>query len=57
MEKAVRTHDNLVMRKTMMERHKNVVVCDSQTAILEPDRHTDEHGADDVDEEDSTDEK
>jgi hypothetical protein len=46
-EKAVRAHGNLVLRKTMMERHKNVVAWDSQTAILEPDRHTDEQGADD----------
>ena len=50
-------HDNLVLRKTMMERHKNLVVWDSQTVITEPDRYTDEQGADDVDEEDSTDEK
>ena len=56
-EKAVRAHDNLVLRKTMMERNKNVVAWDSQTAITEPDRYTDEQGADDVDEEDSADEK
>ena len=41
----------------MTERNKNVVVWDSQTAITEPDRYTDEQGADDVDEEDSADEK
>jgi hypothetical protein len=41
----------------MMERHKNVVAWDSQTVILEPDRHTDEYGVDDVDEGDSTDGK
>ena len=35
-EKAVRAHDNLVLRKTMMERNKNVVVWDSQTLITEP---------------------
>jgi hypothetical protein len=35
-EKAVRTHVNLVLRKTMMERNKNVVSWDSQTAIAEP---------------------
>ena len=35
-EKAVRAHDNLVLRKTMMERNKNVVAWDSQTAITEP---------------------
>ena len=28
-EKAVLAHDNLVLRKTMMKRHKNVVVWDS----------------------------
>ena len=56
-EKAVRAHGNLVLRKDMMERNKNVVVWDSQTAITEPDRYTDEQGADDVDEEDSADEK
>ena len=56
-EKTVRVHGNLVLRKTMMERNKNVVDCDSQTTITEPDRYTDEQGADDVDEEDSADEK
>ena len=59
-EKAVRAHDNLVLRKAMMERNKNVVDWDSQTAITEPDRYTDEQGVDDVDdvdEEDSADEK
>jgi hypothetical protein len=48
-EKAVRAHGNLVLRKTMMERNKDVVVWDSQTVITEPD----EQGVDDVDEEDS----
>ena len=56
-EKAVRDHGNLVLRKVMMERNKNVVGWDSQTAITEPDRSTDEQGGDDVDEEDSADEK
>ena len=56
-EKAVRAHGNLVLRKVMMERNKNVVTWDSQTVITEPDRYTDEQGADDVDEEDSADEK
>ena len=56
-EKAVRAHGNLVLRKAMMERNKNVVTWDSQTTITEPDRYTDEEGADDVDEEDSADEK
>jgi hypothetical protein len=44
---------NLVLRKTMMERNKDVVVWDSQTSITEPD----EQGVDDVDEEDSADEQ
>ena len=57
MEKAVRAHGNLVLRKAMMERNKNVVAWDSQTAITEPDRYTDEQGADDVDEKASADEK
>jgi hypothetical protein len=52
-EKAVRAHGNLVLRKTMMERNKNVVTSDSQTVITEPD----EQGVDDVDEEDSVDEQ
>ena len=55
--KAVRAHVNLVLRKTMMQRNKNVVAWDSQTAITEPDRYTDEQGVDDVDEEDSADEQ
>jgi hypothetical protein len=56
-EKDVRAHDNLVLRKTMMERNKNVVAWDSQTTITEPDWYTNKQGADDVDEEDSVDEK
>ena len=53
----VRVHGNLVLRKVMMQRNKNVVAWDSQTAITEPDRYTDEQGVDDVDEEDSVDEE
>ena len=56
-EKAVRAHGNLVLRKAMMQRNKNVVAWDSQTAITEPDRYTDEQGVDDVDEADSADEQ
>jgi hypothetical protein len=56
-EKAVRAHGNLVLRKAMMQRNKNVVAWDSQTAITEPDRYTDVQGVDDVDEEDSADEQ
>ena len=56
-EKNVSEQDNLVLRKTMMERNKNLVTWDSQTAITEPDRYTDEQGVDDVDEEDSVDEQ
>ena len=40
-----------------MERNKNVVAWDSQTAITEPAWYTDEQGTDDVDEEDSPDEQ
>jgi hypothetical protein len=47
-EETVCSHDNLVLKKTMMERNKNVVVWDSQTVITEPD----EQGVDDLDEED-----
>ena len=57
LQEVVFCNDNLVLRKDMMERNKNVVEWDSQTAITEPDRYTDEQGADDVDEEDSADEK
>ena len=56
-EKADRVQGNLVLRKAKMERNKNLVAWDSQTEITEPDRYTDEQGGDDVDEEDSTDEK
>ena len=56
-EKVVRAHGNLVLRKAMMQRNKNVVTWDSQTAITEPDRYTDEQGVDDLDEEDSADEQ
>ena len=59
-ENAVRAHGNLVLRKDMMQRNKNVVSWDSQTVITEPDRYTDEQGVDDVDdvdEEDSADEQ
>ncbi len=42
-EKVVRVHDNLVLRKTMTERNKNVVTWDSQTAITEPDRISSGH--------------
>ncbi len=52
-ENTVRTHDNLVLRKTMMGRNKDVSSWDSQTAITEPD----EQGVDDVDEKDSADEQ
>jgi hypothetical protein len=34
-KKSVRVHDNLVLRKTMMEINKNVVVWTSQTIITE----------------------
>ena len=56
-ENTVRVHDNLVLRKVMMDRNKNVVSSDSQTVITKPDSYTNEQVTDDVDEEDSEDEK
>ena len=56
-KKTVRVHDNLVLRKVMMDRNKNVVFSDSQTVITKPDSYTDEQVTDDIDEEDSEDEK
>jgi hypothetical protein len=41
-EKAVRAHVNLVLRKAMLLSRMKKVVWDSQTTISEPDRHTNE---------------
>ena len=48
-EKAVRAHDNLVLRKAMLLSRQQKVAWDSQTLISEPDRHTNEAGVDDSD--------
>ena len=54
-EKAVRVHDNLVLRKVMMERHKMWLFGTVRLQSLNRNRYTDEQGTDDVDEEDSAD--
>ena len=46
-EKAVRAHGNLVLRKVMLLSKQQKVAWDSQTRISEPDRHTNEQGVDD----------
>ena len=51
-EKAVRAHGNLVLRKAMLLSRQQKVAWDSQTRISEPDRRTNEQGADDADEDD-----
>jgi hypothetical protein len=48
-EKAVRAHGNLVLRKAMLLSRQQKVAWDSQTRISEPDRHTNEQGVDDAD--------
>jgi hypothetical protein len=54
-EKAVRAHDNLVLRKTMLLSRQQKVVWDSQTNISEPDRRTNEEGVDDSDDDTDSD--
>ena len=51
-EKAVRAHGNLVLRKAMLLSRQQKVAWDSQTHISEPDRHTNEQGVDDSDDDD-----
>jgi hypothetical protein len=51
-EKAVRAHGNLVLRKAMLLSREQKVAWDSQTRISEPDRHTNEQGVDDADDDD-----
>ena len=51
-EKAVRAHGNLVLRKAMLLSRQQKVAWDSQTRISEPDRHTNEQGVDDADDDD-----
>jgi hypothetical protein len=48
-EKAVRDHGNLVLRKAILLSRQQKVAWDSQTNISEPDRHTNEQGVDDSD--------
>ncbi len=51
-ERTVCAHVNLVLRKTMFLSKQQKVVWDSQTRISEPDRHTNEQGVDDSDDDD-----
>jgi hypothetical protein len=51
-EKAVRAHDNLVLTKVILLSRQQKVAWDSQTRISEPDRHTNEQGVDDSDDDD-----
>jgi hypothetical protein len=46
-EKAVRVHDNLVLRKDILISKQQKVAWDLQTRISEPDRRTNEQGVDD----------
>ena len=48
-EKAVRAHGNLVLRKAMLLSRQQKVAWDSQTHISESDRLTNEQGVDDSD--------
>jgi hypothetical protein len=48
-EKAVRAHGNLVLRKDMLLSRQQKVAWDSQTNISEPDRRTNEQVVDDLD--------
>ncbi len=51
-EEAVRAHGNLVLRKDILLSRQQKVTWDSQTRISEPDRHTNEQGVDDSDDDD-----
>ena len=51
-ENVVRAHGNLVLRKAMLLSRQQKVAWDSQTRISEPDRHTNEQGVDDADDDD-----
>ena len=48
-ERGVRAHGNLVLRKAMLISKEQKVAWDSQTRIREPDRHTNAQGVDDAD--------
>ena len=56
-EKAVRAHCNLMLRKDILQSRHQQASWDMQTSISEPDRHTDEQNADDVDDHDDSDTK
>ena len=49
-ERAVRAHGNLVLRKVILLSKEQKVASDSQARISEPDRRTNEQGVDDADE-------
>ncbi len=51
-ERTVRAHVNLVLRKAILQSKEQKVAWDSQTRISEPDRRTNEKGVDDADEDD-----
>ena len=51
-ERAVRAHGNLVLRKAILLSKEQKEACDSQTSISEPDRRTNEQGVDDSDDDD-----
>jgi hypothetical protein len=51
-ERAVRAHGNLVLRKAMLLSKEQKVAWDSQTRIREPDRRTNTQGVDDADDDD-----
>jgi hypothetical protein len=51
-ERAVRDHDNFVLRKNMSLSKHQKVTWDSQTRISELDRHTNEKCVDDSDDDD-----
>jgi hypothetical protein len=51
-ERAVRAHDNLVLRKAILLSKEQKVAWESQTHICEPDRRTNTQGVDDADDDD-----
>ena len=56
-EKTFRVHDNLVLRKNILLSRQEKVPWDSQTNIREPDRHTNEQGVNDSDDDTDSDVK
>jgi hypothetical protein len=51
-EREVRAHGNLVLRKAILLSKEQKVAWDSQARICETDRHTNEQGVDDTDDDD-----